>query len=203
MAPPTLILVAGLPGTGKTHLSRLIADHVGNCEQVCLDQIKERLWDQVGFQGPQEKAAIDQRALKVFFQEVGAAMGRSRVVLSDYPFSSKQGPALAALCARHGFTPLTVRLVADLDVLYERQRLRDLNSSRHLGHILTSYRPGDQLTERQEADGLLTREELRRRCTTRGYGSFALGEVLEVDMSDFDAVDQPVILAWLDEHMRD
>lgn len=203
MAPPTLILVAGLPGTGKTHLGRVIAEHIGDCKFVSLDQIKERLWDEFGFDDPEEKAAVEARALEIFFDEVDAAMARSAVVISDYPFSSKQGPTLAALCHRHGFTPLTLRLTADLDVLYERQRTRDLDDSRHLGHILTSYHRGEELRTRDDAGGLLSREELERRCTTRGYDSFSLGELLEIDMSDFDAVDHGAILAWLDARMPD
>ena len=36
-----------------------------------------------------------------------------------------------------------------------------------------------------------------RRCTTRGYGAFALGRLLEVDTTDFDAVDHAAVLDWI------
>lgn len=202
MTRPTLILVAGLPGTGKSRLSRLIISRFAGCREVSIDPLKERLWDTEGFDGPEQKEALNARALETYFKQIAAAMDSDALVLSDYPFSVRQGPALAALCRTHGFTPVTVRLVADLDVLYERQRNRDLDASRHPGHILTRYRPGDPTPDRNDADGLLTRREFRRRCTTRGYDTFVLGDLLEVDTTDFGAVDHEAILDWLAERLE-
>ncbi|AYD89043.1 kinase [Actinomyces lilanjuaniae] len=206
----TLILVAGPPGTGKSWMARLVLRHLEDhvlapgerCQQVSLDQVKEGLWDRLGFSGPQEKALLDREALKEYERALGAAMGHSRVVVSDYPFSTRQHDLLSRLCCQHGFTPLTVRLVADTDVLYERQRHRDLETSRHPGHLLTSYRPGQVLFDRTEADALVSREELARRCAERGYSSFTLGQTLEVDVSDLDAVSYPAVLAWVEEQLR-
>lgn len=203
MTRRTLILVAGLPGTGKSHLGERIRSRFAGCREVSLDAIKEELWDAEGFEGPKEKEALNARALKLFRERIDRAMRDATVVLSDYPFSAKQGPALAALCRARGFTPVTVRLVADLDVLYTRQRNRDLDASRHPGHVLTRYRPGETVPVRTEADGLLTRQEFHRRCTTRGYDAFVLGELLEVDTTDLDAVDHDGILTWLAEHIED
>lgn len=202
MTRRTLILVAGLPGTGKSRLGERIRSRFAGCREVSIDAIKEELWDTEGFEGPEEKRALDARALEVYVERIDRAMREATVVLSDYPFSIKQGPALAALCRERGFTPVTVRLVADLDVLYTRQRNRDLDASRHPGHVLTRYRPGEMVPVRTDADGLLTRQEFHRRCTTRGYDTFSLGDLLEVDMTDFSTVDHDAILTWLAERVE-
>ena len=90
-------------------------------------------------------------------------------------------------------------MVADLEILYERQRNRDLDESRHLGHIVNSYRKGDSCRDRSRAPGLLSREEFIHRCTTRGYEKFSLGPVLELDTSDFSTVDFAAVLRWIGE----
>ncbi|NDR54391.1 ATP-binding protein [Actinomyces sp. 565] len=204
-----LVLVAGLPGTGKSYLCARIRERFPGCTQVSIDDIKEKLWEEHGFDDLEQKQALERRALGIFFDEIEAALSpapRSRVmhddshgpmVLSDYPFSVKQLPTLRTLCERHGATALTIRLTADLEVLFERQQRRDLDPSRHLGHIVDRYHRGDSLTDRSRASGLLTREEFYRRCTTRGYDTFRLGELLEVDATDLDAVDHKAILDWI------
>ena len=192
-----LILVAGPPGTGKSHLCRRIQERFAGCVNISIDPIKEALWDAHGFDGPQDKRRLDRLALARYFEAVEAAMADGALIVSDYPFSGKQERRLRALCEEHGCTPITIRLLADPAVLYERQRRRDLDPSRHPGHLLDRYRPGRALPDRGGASGLLTREEFMRRCTTRGYGAFSLGRLLEVDTTDFDAVDHAAVLDWI------
>ncbi|WP_218123023.1 AAA family ATPase [Actinomyces ruminicola] len=209
MSGAILILVAGLPGTGKSYLCARIRERFPACTQVSIDVIKEKLWEEHGFDNTEQKQALDRRALGIFFDEIEAALSPaphsglmhgnsdSPMVLSDYPFSVKQLPTLRTLCERHGATALTIRLTADLEVLFERQQRRDLDPSRHLGHIVDRYHRGDSLPDRSKASGLLTREEFYRRCTTRGYDTFRLGELLEVDATDLDTVDHEAILDWI------
>lgn len=204
-----LVLVAGLPGTGKSYLCTRIRERFPGCTQVSIDDIKEKLWEEHGFDNAEQKQVLDRRALEIFFGEIEAALSRDAhsgdasdgserpLVLSDYPFSIKQLPTLRALCERYGATALTIRLTADLEVLFERQQRRDLDPSRHLGHIVDRYHRGDSLPDRSKAGGLLSRKEFYRRCTTRGYDTFRLGELLEVDATDLDAVDHEAILDWI------
>ncbi|PHP53575.1 AAA family ATPase [Actinomyces ruminis] len=204
-----LVLVAGLPGTGKSYLCTRIRERFPGCTQVSIDDIKERLWEEHGFDNAEQKQSLDRMALGIFFQELETALSRRAhsgvmhddadgpMVLSDYPFSVKQLPTLRMLCERHGATALTIRLTADLEVLFARQQRRDLDPSRHLGHIVDRYHRGDSLPDRSQASGLLSREEFYRRCTTRGYDTFRLGDLLEVDATDLEAVDHEAILDWI------
>ncbi|WP_158247581.1 AAA family ATPase [Actinomyces qiguomingii] len=201
MTGAVLVLLAGLPGTGKTHLCSRIRACFPNCTQVSIDVVKEALWERYGFDDAAQKRELDDMALRLFFSDLDTALGHAHdsaaMVVSDYPFSDKQEPTLRALCERHRATVMTIRLTADLEVLFERQQRRDLDPSRHLGHIVDHYHRGDTLKDRTAATGLLTREEFYRRCTTRGYDAFRLGDLLEVDATDLDAVDHEAILKWI------
>ncbi len=209
MSGTVLVLVAGPPGTGKSRLCARIQERFPGCAQVSIDDIKERLWEEYGFDDIEQKQDLERKALGIFFNEIDAALNRDTrssdagggsappLVLSDYPFSAKQLGTLKALCKHHGATALTIRLTADLAVLFERQRRRDLDPARHLGHIVVRYHPGDTLEDRSSATGLLTRDEFYRRCTTRGYDTFQLGDLLEVDATDLEAVDYEEILSWI------
>ena len=197
-----LVLIAGLPGTGKSRLSQLVCEALGPLTEISIDPIKESTWDREGFDSLEEKRMLDGVALSQFFSLIERSMQRSERIIADYPLSEKQRPELECLCAAHSYRPVTVRMTADLDVLYERQRRRDLDVSRHLGHISHRYHVGDTCLDRSQAPGLLTREEFVRRCTTRGYDTFALGPVKEVDTSDFSAVDYPAVIAWIADQYR-
>lgn len=181
-----LLLVAGFPGTGKSRLCTLVQECLGPFTALSLDDEKEELYDLHGFADPVAREHLDRAALETFLAQVRTTMADGRQpILAEYPFSEKQRPQLEAACADYGFRPVTVRLVADFEVLFERQRRRDLDPSRHVGHLVDAYRSGDTLDDRRDAPRLLSREVFLDRCLHRGYGTFALGESVEIDTTDF------------------
>lgn len=185
----TLLLIAGLPGTGKTYLGNLIQKEVGNFKLISLDEIKEHFFDQYGFANLVEKQKLLALALDKYYEAMKNAMEYGSNIMSDYPFSQKQRPTLVKLSSDYKYQVITILLTADLDVLYQRQKVRDLDPSRHLGHIVTSYKKGDVLEDRSNADNLLSYEEFIKRCTTRGYDTFSLGHLIHLDVTDFNRVD--------------
>jgi len=72
-------------------------------------------------------------------------MNKGKRLISDYPFSKKQKGKLQHLSEIFGYEVITIRLIGDLSVLYERSRKRDLDPSRHLGHVVSKYHYGDVL----------------------------------------------------------
>lgn len=183
-----LILLAGYPGTGKTYLSELINEKLGPFDVISPDELKEHYFDVFGYRNAEEKQTVEAKAWEKYYEQMEERMSAGTSLISDYPFSSKQLPHLKKLTETYGYKVLTIRLTADLDILFERQKERDLDESRHLSHIVTSYQKGDQLKDRHTADHLLTYEEFVRRCTTRGYETFKLGRLFEVDVTDFSRV---------------
>ena len=190
----TLILLAGFPGTGKTYLSNIIKNELGAFFMLSQDDLKEYFCDMYGYHNLEEKQEVERIAWAKYYEIMEQQMQEGSNIMSDYPFSQKQKPHIQQLARKYGYKVVTIRLVADLDVLFERQKQRDLDPTRHLSHIVTSYKKGDCLENRSKADNLLTYEEFIKRCTTRGYDTFELGKLYEVDVTDFTKVNYSKLL---------
>ena len=189
-----LILLAGLPGTGKTYLSNIIKSKLGSFYSLSQDDLKEYYCDIYGYRNLEEKQKIEKIAWAKYFEIMEQQMQVGSNIMSDYPFSQKQKPHIQQLVERYSYEVVTIRLIADLDVLFERQKKRDLDPTRHLSHIVTSYKKGDHLANRSNADNLLIYEEFINRCITRGYDTFELGKLYEVDVSDYTKVNYSRLL---------
>ncbi|MBT2758075.1 AAA family ATPase [Mesobacillus foraminis] len=189
-----LILLAGLPGTGKTYLGDIIKKELGAFYHLSQDDLKENYCDTFGYRNLEEKQYVELMAWAKYYEIMEQKMQAGSNILSDYPFSQKQKPHIERLVNKYRYEVVTIRLVADLDVLFERQKNRDLDPTRHLSHIVTSYKKGDHLADRSMADNLLTYEEFIERCTTRGYDTFELGSLYEVDVTDYSKVNYPKLL---------
>jgi predicted kinase len=189
-----LILLAGLPGTGKTYLSNIINSKLGSFYKLSQDDLKEYYCDMYGYRNLEEKQNLDRITWAKYYEIMEQQMQVGSNIMSDYPFSQKQKPHIQQLVEGYGYEVVTIRLIADLDVLFERQKQRDLDPTRHLSHIVTSYKKGDHLANRSNADNLLTYKEFIKRCTTRGYDTFELGRLYEVDVSDYTKVNYSRLL---------
>lgn len=193
-----LLLLAGYPGTGKTYLCNTILQWRGDFAILSPDDIKEKNWDQFGFEDLAEKEKIIEQSWHDYYVDIEALMKNSTGIVSDYPFSEKQRPRLARLAEQYGYQTVTIRLTGDLNVLFERQKKRDLDPGRHLAHVLSRYHYGDQMEDRNTADALLDYAAFINRCTTRGYGVFVLGQLIELDMTDFSRVDTAGLVRQLE-----
>lgn len=192
-----LILLAGSPATGKTYLINEIKKVLPELFVITPDEGKEILADSVGFNSLAEKSALEQKVWKFYYGVLDLYMeAGKRVILSEYPFSQKQAPNLQALAEKYDYHIITIRLVADFDVLWQRRKIRDVANDRHLSHIMTHYHFGDQLADRTQADALITEKAFRQIINDRRYHQFQLGELVEFDVSDYEKVDyQPFIQA--------
>ena len=98
MAKPTLAVVSGPPGTGKTTLAHALAEAIG-CPAVCRDEIKEGMVHALG--GAFEPApgdALTQRTLGVFFGVVRFLLEAGVTVVAEAAFQDRVWrPQLAPL----------------------------------------------------------------------------------------------------------
>ena len=143
-----IILLAGYPGTGKSYLANIILEQFPEFQMLSPDEIKEEFWDRYGFDNLKEKEDLICQSWKEYYQRMGQALKQGVNLISDYPFSQKQKGKIEKMTQEAGYQVLTIRLVGDLDILFERQRKRDLDDARHLGHILSSYHKGEKETQR-------------------------------------------------------
>ncbi|MCB6602980.1 kinase, partial [Erysipelatoclostridium ramosum] len=84
------------------------------------DDYKEEMWDRYGFDSMEEKEANIQKAWTKYYEDMEDMMHMHMSVLSDYPFSEKQRSRLEQMASANSYQIETIRLYADLDVLYER-----------------------------------------------------------------------------------
>lgn len=194
----TLLLIAGPPATGKSYLVGLIEKIQPTLYKITPDELKEAIADSKGFNSLEEKAALEIIVWKSYYQALEAyMMVGKKIVVSEYPFSDKQKPALLALASRYSYEIITVRLVADFEVLWQRRYHRDREISRHLSHIMTHYHYGDQLLQRELANNHITKNEFWDILKKRDYNHFQLGQLFEFDVSDFARVDYTDLLSYL------
>ena len=190
----TLLLLAGYPGTGKTYLCNKILDRNNHFVVLSPDTIKEMIWDKYGFNTIEEKEMLIKKSWDIYFQYLESDMSENKNIISDYPFSEKQKDFLKSYTEKYNYHVITIRLVAQIDILFERQKLRDIDNNRHIGHILNRYHKNQVLENRSQAEGLLTYEEFYNRCKYRGYDKFELGDLIEIDVTDFHSINYDSIL---------
>lgn len=199
-----LILIAGSPATGKSYLINEMRRVLGDFFLITPDEGKEILADQIGFDNLAEKKELEKKVWVFYYKALALYMeAGKRIVVSEYPFSDKQKDKLNALAEQFEYDVITIRLIADFDVLWARRKVRDVEPDRHLSHIMTHYHFGDELADRSRADDLITKEAFREIIATRDYNNFKLGGLVEFDVSDFSKVDYEPFLKELAERIAD
>lgn len=195
-----LILIAGPPATGKTYLIDQITNILDRSIVITPDEFKIDLAESVGFNNFSEKQKLEVKVWEYYYSALALYMGvGKKFILSEYPFSDKQKGLLKELAEKNGYIPITIRLVADFETLWERRRERDIEESRHLSLIMNKYHYGDTLTNRLEADALITKEEFRQIISDRKYNEFQLGDLFEFDVTDFSKVDFNELVNYLEK----
>lgn len=195
MIKPTLILLAGSPATGKSHLVTLLGQLLPQMTVLTPDDLKETLADKYGFDNLEAKAKLEIKVWDYYYQllDLYMAMGK-KVIVSEYPFSDKQRFDLNYYATSHNYQIITICLDADFEVLWQRRQARDRQSTRHLSHIVSAYHYGDQMADRQQADNHISREAFAQIIQDRAYPDFSLGTTFRVDVTDFSRVDYDGLL---------
>ncbi|WP_375163250.1 AAA family ATPase [Latilactobacillus curvatus] len=197
----TLILLAGAPGTGKTYTEDIIKEKMPGLVAIPLDLIKEHLYDEIGFDNPAEKRALDDMAYLRFYQAIQYLMNIEKPIIADYPFSYVQKEKLEDLGKQFDYQIITVRLEADIKVLYERAMKRDLEGPRHLGLKMNHYHRGDNNPSEIDVDGLPSFETFETRAKERGYQTFSVGKLITLDVSDYSNIEYDKFLKKLQQEV--
>jgi predicted kinase len=179
-----LIIVTGLPGTGKTDLGRRIAREF-QLPFVNKDGIKELLFDRLGWKDDDwsKKLSLASYDLLDYFVASQLAVGRSLVVESNFT-SAEDSPRFLALKQRFDFQPLQILCHAKGETLLQRFRARI--GQRHPGHV-------DHLIYERLEPVLL-----HGRSAPLDIG----GQVIEVDTTDFVAIDYAGLFSAIESTIR-
>lgn len=181
-----MILIAGPPATGKSYWVAELEKALPPFFLIAPDSIKEEFSDRYGFHNLTEKEEVEKMAWKAYYKRIEEKMKEEYpIIVSEYPFSDKQKPTFEQFAKKYQYHVITIRLIADFEVLWARRRIRDREPSRHLTHIMSHYHKGDFLEDRTKADQLITKDEFQNVIQKKGYNTFSMGELYEIDMTDF------------------
>jgi predicted kinase len=173
MPLPLVIILTGLPATGKTTLGKRLAPMLG---LPCLhkDGIKELLFERFGAEDREESRRLGRACydLLYYFAEIQLAVGRSLMMESNFDprYATQEFLRLKTL---HPFEPFQILCKTDGDTLLRRFHERAVSGERHPAHM-------DHIVATEDRSHLL-----QGRLDPLEIG----GTLLEVDTTDFATLD--------------
>lgn len=173
MNKPLLIIISGLPCTGKTDLGKRLAKEF-NLPYISKDGIKELLFDSLGWKDREwsKKLGLTSYDLLYYFAEAQLEAGKSFIIESN--FKAKVGTKkFLDWQKKYDYEPLQIVCKTEGKVLFDRFKKRAESGERHPGHV-------DHLNYK-EFEGALLRAE---------YEPLDIGgEKFEVDTTNFNKID--------------
>jgi len=100
---------------------------------------------------------------------------------------------------QYQYKPNTLILYGEMHELYKRQKERDLEDSRHIGHIVTRYKDGDFPNTPDDLDDF---EQFKSRCDDRQYDHFHIGNYKRINVTHFEDVNLNEILLWINNQFK-
>jgi predicted kinase len=151
--PPTLVIVSGPPGTGKTTLARHLANQL-NLPLYSRDAIKESLFDTLGWSDRQRSKELGAASAAVLFTLLTDTLTAGADCLTESNFRASHSNAdFQRLLADTGARTVQVQCTTHGPVLLDRFAARSTSTARHPGHCddqnLEEFRP-ELLTGRYE-----------------------------------------------------
>lgn len=146
MPRPTLIIIGGPAGTGKTTLAYGLARRVG-CPAICRDEIKEGMVHTAGRFDPAPGDELTRRTFPLFFDVLTLLVSSGVTVIADAAFQDQVWrPKLEPLMALAELR--IVQCYADRDVAWKRIADRASERNAHAdGQLLAALEAGERYFE--------------------------------------------------------
>ena len=177
MHTPFVIIVTGLPATGKTTIAQWLADQL-HLPLLRKDAIKEILFDTLGWSDREWSRKLSKASIAILFSQMEAQLraGQSFITESNF-MHPRDTEDFLRLHQRHPFTAFQILCTCDGPTLVQRFMAR--SSERHPGHV-----DANALNE-------LMPILLQGRIVPLEIG----GTLYELDTTDFSSIDYKKLLS--------
>ncbi len=198
------ILVAGIPASGKSTLSKQLADRM-SIPVLSKDEIKEILFDRIGFRSRSEKVNLGAAAMDMMYYSAEQMMKAGIPFILENNFEHSSMAGLVSLLEKYRCRALTVTLTGDYRTIYRRFVERNISTDRHRGHVVNDCYPEMQPhTDAELLASTISFEQFAEGIKARGFDEFSAGsERIIVDTTDFSKVDPDELAVqikrWINE----
>ncbi|MDU5080143.1 AAA family ATPase [Tissierella carlieri] len=170
----TLILVAGMPGAGKTRFANYLSEKL-QISLICKDKLKEIIWDKVHYDTTERTESKIYAGLaydlSFYFCEMLMSTGQSIIFESN--FTNAGVDIFQPMVQKYGYKVITVLFDGDSQVIHRRFVERDVTSERHPGLVSNGF-----------FDDFEVFKKAAQNC-----GSFKYGDVMiYVDSTDYSKI---------------
>lgn len=173
-----LVILAGMPASGKTTFSKKLSSALGY-PILEKDEIKEELFDVIGFENYAQKRRLDTAATAVLLRCANSLLESKQSLIIVNNFRKDAEAEVEELVKKHNCQTVFVFFGGDGDVFYRRYVERDNLHMRHLGHVLQEHyppHPGDSL------EYTMTREEFAEKFEKLGMNEFHINGIRRFDV---------------------
>ncbi len=178
---PKLIIVHGLPATGKTTIAQRLA-HDLSLPLASKDVFKETLFDTLGWHDRAWSQQVGRASIALLFRYMESLLAAGCSCIVECNFTAAIAtPEFLALHERFPYELLEIVCRCDGHVLVERFKRRAETGARHPGHV-------DHQLE-------IELEPRLQRGTTESL--HIGGQVVTLDTTDWSAVDYAALLATI------
>ena len=187
----TLILVSGLPGTGKTTLAKKISEEF-KIPLLSNDAIKETMWDTLGHDFDFEFTnKIGQTSFEVLFHCVNALASKGVSLVVEAHFNPEMNnPKLNDLKKKYGVNLLQIYCDCETETLRKRFKDRmETNPSYHAGHKHTVKAYGE--------------ERVLNSLGTKNKRLDIDGETYDLDTTNLETIDDKKVFEFIEENIKE
>jgi len=169
-----LILIAGMPGVGKTRFAEYLSGKLG-VALICKDKVKEIIWDKVHYDtnARTESKIYARLAYDLSFHFCEMLMRGNQTFIFESNFVDPAGDTFHPMVEKYGYKVINVLFYGDVEVIHKRFVERDITSERHPGLASNGY-----------FNDVEVFKKAAKACSNFKYGDV----LITVDATDFSKV---------------
>ena len=184
-----LILVAGIPGAGKTRFANYLSEKL-QIALICKDKLKEIIWDQVQYDTTERENTLvyGRLAYDLSFHFCETLMKASQPIVFESNFTKPADDILQPMVQKYDYKVINVLFSGDYEMIYRRFAEREKTSERHPGLVAsTGY-----------VDDFQSFKNATQNCKNFRYGDI----VIDVDATDFSKLSYDDLTEEILAYMR-